>query len=407
MADQIQIGDIAPRVRYMADGTTSLFSYPFPVFSVADLEVYIDGALQTPETDYAVAGAGMRAGGMVTFTEAPAENAAVTLVRRLTIKRVADFQTSGDFKAGTINDELDFQAIAMQQVNDDLVRSLRLSKTDADAELKLPGAAGRVNRTLFFDESGNVMAPAVVDVSAGPLISTWIPLADSASGDAGASIDVSAADHAHPRPSWTDIGIASVAEAEAGVDNACVMTPLRTAQAMSALGQPTDTAARDMAASALAYVMAVTDASSITGSVGRFRLVDGFAGDTLAVSTNATYDAGGAYYHNPTGDMTLEPASSTLEAADPTDVLAYVVIAPQEAVAPGSDIMLTISIDNGSTHATGTWTKVGDIGAGGEMIYRVDANMSSQSGSQLTYRLATANDKHIRFHDCIGLVAVY
>lgn len=153
MADHIQIGDITPRKRYVADGVQTLFTYPFPIFKAADLEVYLDGTLQ--ETGYEVSGAGHDLGGEVTFGTAPTLGVAVTLRRRLTIARQSDFQESGAFRARVINDELDFLTAALQQVADDTRRSLQLSPTDPDAILTLPDRSARGGTFLAFDAEGN------------------------------------------------------------------------------------------------------------------------------------------------------------------------------------------------------------------------------------------------------------
>ncbi|WNK00110.1 hypothetical protein L2D14_01470 [Thalassospiraceae bacterium LMO-JJ14] len=581
MSDQIQIGDVAPRVRYTADGTISHYSYPFAIFSERDLEVFVGGVMQTLNADYTVAGAGERAGGVVDFVSPPPANAAVTLVRRLSIRRTSDFVTSGDFKAGIINGELDFLSAGLQQVNDDLVRSLRLSKTDTQAALTLPDTASRSGRAVVFDADGNAGISSFIDTVTGLSVSTALPLADSGSGAAGSSGQVSAADHAHPLPELTDFGIASEADAVAGTDDTKAMTPLRAGQAFAALGVPLDQTARDLAASALAYVMASNDAAGITGNVGPFLLADDFAIDSLGVATGALYDANGDYYHNPpfvtfasadyagavgsftltpdgsvmpttynlgiyrtavvSGDfdlsftwttvgstsgttglkvacllasaigsfnstvgvdfglsganipfgimhasntfylmgdnsseatisvaggdafrinregstfkvykndvllrtmtaassadvyiavgvnapgsydridnfgfdlgapanMTLAPSAVTLDTANPSDVMAYVVLEPQESITPGTDLTMEISIDGGVTFTMGTWTKVGNLGAVGKELYRIETDVSSQAGASLSYRLKSANNKQVRCHDCVGLIAMY
>ncbi len=156
MSTHIQIGDIAPRIRYAADGATAAFTYPFPIFQDTDLEVYVDETLQTLTTHYAVSGAGQSAGGSVTFVTAPSNGTTVTLVRRLAIQRISDFQASGEFRAKVINDELDFQTAALQQVEDDQSRSLRLSRFDDAASLELPAEASRASKVLAFDGNGDV-----------------------------------------------------------------------------------------------------------------------------------------------------------------------------------------------------------------------------------------------------------
>ena len=59
MVEHIRIGDVAPRVQYLADGTQAHFTYPFPIFAAADLEVRLDGLVLT--SGYAVTGAGSSA----------------------------------------------------------------------------------------------------------------------------------------------------------------------------------------------------------------------------------------------------------------------------------------------------------------------------------------------------------
>lgn len=155
MSDHIQIGDLAPRVQYVGSGTETTFTYTFPIFKDTDLEVYIDGELQTHTSDYSIIGAGMSSGGEVTFITAPTADEKITLVRRLTIQRTSDFQASGEFRAKVINDELDYQTAALQQIEDDLGRAIRLKRDDAAATLELPLAVDRANKLIGFDANGN------------------------------------------------------------------------------------------------------------------------------------------------------------------------------------------------------------------------------------------------------------
>lgn len=40
MNNHIQISDVTPRIQYVADGSQTQFSYPFPIFVEDDLELY-------------------------------------------------------------------------------------------------------------------------------------------------------------------------------------------------------------------------------------------------------------------------------------------------------------------------------------------------------------------------------
>ena len=153
MAEHITIGDVAPRVQYVADGVLTAFTYPFPIFEEGDLEIRLDGAVQIGGAT--VSGAGSSEGGAVTFAEPPSAGARVTLRRRLKLTRATDFQDNGVLRARSLNDELDYQVAALQQVADDVAGAVRLDPAEAGA-LVLPLRSARANRVLGFDGSGEL-----------------------------------------------------------------------------------------------------------------------------------------------------------------------------------------------------------------------------------------------------------
>lgn len=144
MTDHLQINDVVPCVHYLADGVQAAFVYPFAVFKAADLQVWQDGAQVLG--GFTVSGVGVSAGGSVLFGVPPAAGAQLTLRRHMALERLSDFQADGIIRAKTLNDELDYQVAAVQQVADDLSRCLRRPFTSTStADLSLPEpAAGRV-----------------------------------------------------------------------------------------------------------------------------------------------------------------------------------------------------------------------------------------------------------------------
>jgi len=167
MAEHIQIGDISPRIQYTGDGMQTVFTYPFPIFADANMAVYEDSNLKTLTTDYTISGAGNSFGGNATFLAAPLSGVTVTLKRNLAIQRTSDFQESGEFRSKVINDELDTLTAALQQVDDDVSRSLRLPDTDTATSLTLPGKAARASMYLGFDVNGDPI-PTDATGPAGP-----------------------------------------------------------------------------------------------------------------------------------------------------------------------------------------------------------------------------------------------
>jgi hypothetical protein len=160
--EHIQINDIAPRIQYVADGIATAFTFPFAIFAASDLQVFVDGAAQA--SGFAVHGAGDSGGGTCAFGTPPAAGSSVTLRRRLPIRRLSDFQENGVLRARVLNDELDYQTAAIQQLADDATRTLRFDPSDTAPAALLPAAAARAGRLLGFGIDG---APAMFDAASG------------------------------------------------------------------------------------------------------------------------------------------------------------------------------------------------------------------------------------------------
>lgn len=164
MAEHIVIGDVRPRVQYVADGSQTVFFYAFPIFAAGDLEVRIDRHVST--IAFTVTGAGGSQGGSLVFEHAPPRGALVTLRRRMAIARRTDFQENGLLRARTLNDELDYGTAGLQQIAEDAARTIRLDPADPGEGLVLPDAGTRAGRLLAFDDQGRVtlLRPGVGEV---------------------------------------------------------------------------------------------------------------------------------------------------------------------------------------------------------------------------------------------------
>ncbi len=287
MAEHITIGDVAPRVQYTGDGSTTQFSYSFPIFANADMEVFLDGAPQS--SGYAVSGAGSSSGGSVTFDTAPSNGVKVTLRRRLTLAR------DGDLVSTLLNDDLDFLTASVQQVADDVGRSVRLGAADDPATLTLPSASYRSGKYLAFDTSGNVTATAGTDGLFTGTEGTVTP----ASGDKFALLDVSNQDE----PQFATLS--AMRDAIAGT-SASDLVQLDGSGKLPAVDGSQLSGVSDGVSRANialnAFRIAVNGGLSVQNMVDG--VVDAFEDETgvdTSASTDETYDATGDYYHNPGG----------------------------------------------------------------------------------------------------------
>jgi len=155
MAEHIRIGDVAPRVHYVADGVRTDFPFPFPIFAPEDLEIRIGTVVQT--AGIAITGAGTSEGGHAILSAPPPAGATVTLRRRIRVARVTDYQDNGLLRARTLNDELDRLVAAQQESRDEVATALRQDPSEAGARLFLPLKPVRANRLLGFDSNGDAV----------------------------------------------------------------------------------------------------------------------------------------------------------------------------------------------------------------------------------------------------------
>lgn len=137
MADHIQVQDIVPRIQYTADGINKAFETPFVVFNEDSLDVYLNEDKITQGFSVEM-DEDLRA--EVNFEEAPQNGTLVTLVRHLPIFRTSDFQEGGSLRANTLNYELDYQMACLQELADNINRSMVLPPyaINSDAQLTLP-----------------------------------------------------------------------------------------------------------------------------------------------------------------------------------------------------------------------------------------------------------------------------
>ena len=163
MVEHITIQSTIPRIRYIADGTLTTFEFPFAIFKDSDLKVYFGETLQ--ESGYTVSGANSSDGGSVTFTSAPTASTIITLTRKLNIERTSDFQEGGALRANVLNSELDYQVACLQEVADNLNRSMVLPPyavgTDVNLTLPTPSAG----KAIVWNSAGNNLENSTIAVN--------------------------------------------------------------------------------------------------------------------------------------------------------------------------------------------------------------------------------------------------
>lgn len=166
---EILINDIEPYDGYTAAGGETGYDYSFPIFDDDDLvvlEINTAGTVSTlvKGTDYTVSGVGGATGGSITFDTGVYPSGATAgyryvLYRDLAVARGTDFLTGGDFKAVTMNRELDNIIMMIQQNERDIKRKVGLQLADAEDEInfEIETAANRADKLLIFGDDGNTI----------------------------------------------------------------------------------------------------------------------------------------------------------------------------------------------------------------------------------------------------------
>jgi len=149
---------------YSGDGSTTTFSYTFKIFQDSDIQVIIRSAngtetVKTITTHYTVTGAGNSGGGSVIFTSGniPTSTQTVVLRRNIPQTQAIDYIANDPFPAESHEEGLDRATMAIQQLQEEVTRSLKLSKTNTMTSTEfIVGASDRANKILAFDTNGEL-----------------------------------------------------------------------------------------------------------------------------------------------------------------------------------------------------------------------------------------------------------
>lgn len=130
------VSAVSPVVEHIGNGVTTVFPYGYKILANADMTVWLDDVLQTG--GYTVSGAGVDAGGNVTFSVAPAASVVVRLQRVVSLARTTDYQEGGAFRADQVDIDQDKQTMQIQQVNEEVSRALKFPPGSPPAAVYLP-----------------------------------------------------------------------------------------------------------------------------------------------------------------------------------------------------------------------------------------------------------------------------
>ena len=153
---------------YSGNDSTTSFAYNFKIFADSDLIVIIRSSTgtettKTLTTHYTVAGAGDASGGSITTTSGntPATGETVVIIRNVPQTQAIDYIANDPFPAETHEEGLDRGTMTIQQMQEALDRSFKVSRTNTISSAEFTDSAtDRASKTLGFDSSGDLTTVA-------------------------------------------------------------------------------------------------------------------------------------------------------------------------------------------------------------------------------------------------------
>jgi len=149
---------------YSGNGSTTAFAYTFPINSTDEITVIERSATGTEtvksvgsgSTNYGIADNGA-AGGTVTMVTAPASGTTLVILRNTNLTQSTDLVANDPFPAETNESAFDKLQMQIQEVQEEVDRSIKLSRTNTMTSTNFTtSATDRASKVLAFDSSGEI-----------------------------------------------------------------------------------------------------------------------------------------------------------------------------------------------------------------------------------------------------------
>jgi len=309
---------------YSGDGSTTTFAYAFKIFADADLTVILRSAagtetVQTLTTNYTVTNAGNANGGNVEFVTAPASGVTVVIRRNMAQTQSTDYTANDPFPAESHEDALDRLTFIAQQQQEELDRSIKLSRTNTMTSTEFTvGATDRANKILAFDGNGElsvtqelgtyrgtdatttteayVVRDIVKSTTSGELNNVYICVADSVVGDLLTDTDhfellvdaVSAATSATNAASSASAAATSATNAATSATNAATSESNASTSETNAATSASTASTKASEASTSATNAATSETNAATSATNAATSESNASTSASAASTSAT-----------------------------------------------------------------------------------------------------------------------
>jgi len=368
---------------YSGNGSTTEFAYTFKIFANTDLQVIIRSSTgtettKTLTTHYTVAGAGDASGGSITFTSGntPASGETVVIRRGVPQTQAIDYIANDPFPAESHEEGLDRATMTIQQMQEEVTRSIKLSKTNTMTSTEFAvGATDRANKILAFDGNG--------EISVTQELGTFI-------GDWSASTDYNARDIVKDT-STNNIFICNTSHTSSGSQPLTTNTDSAKWDLLVDAASATTSASAAAASATAAATSETNAATSATNSANSATASATSATNAATSETNASNSASAASTSasNASTSETNAASSATAAASSATSAAGSATTATTQASnASTSATNAATSESNASTSATNAATSATNAGTSETNAATSATNAASSATSADTAKTA-------------------
>jgi hypothetical protein len=168
------VNDLTPRDQFTGNGVQTTYSIDWAARTSADVAVEFNAG-DAPNIGYTFNPSALNddAGFDVIFNSPPPDGTIITVYRRGTLERQANYGQQKQFTAATVNAEFADYMLRLQELKRDLQRTLRLPISDPAAQLVIPDKATRSGKYATYDENGNPSVSGDADDSTSTAGTDW------------------------------------------------------------------------------------------------------------------------------------------------------------------------------------------------------------------------------------------
>lgn len=392
----ISINPVTRRVQYTGNTGLGPFAFTFNILADTDIVAYKNSTLLTLTTDYTVT-INANGTGSITLTGSGNGTALVsadilTIIGGRELSRTTDFVTAGDLLASSLNEQLDSQVIMVQQLDEKVERTMRVSPDDIYNDMTLPLKTSRAGKTLAFDSNGdptvgedignwrgdwaagttytvrdlvkdtanyNIYRCNAAHVSSG--VSPILSNADSAKWDlvidatavADAQAAQAAAEAAQAAAETAETNAAASASAAATSQSSAATSATNSANsATAAATSETNAAASETAAAGSASAASTSATNAATSASAASTSASNAASSATAASTSATSASGSASAASTSASNAASSASAASSSASSASTSATASAASAAAASSSESAAAASAVSAASSAAT-------------------------------------------------------